>query len=72
MILFGCKSEKMIKEFAESCNNQYTPEQFMKLFEHATKDRPYDFLYIDCREHKGFRNNFNERIDIGGETNVPK
>jgi hypothetical protein len=72
MMLFGCKSEKMIKEFAESCNNQYTPEQFMKLFDYATKDKPYDFLYIDCREHKGFRKNFNERIDVGGESDVPK
>lgn len=68
MMLFPCKSEKMIKEFADTCNNQYTPEEFLKLFEYATKDKPYDFLYIDCREDKGFRKNFNERIDIrGGE-----
>ena len=67
MMLFPCKSEKMIKEFAETANNQYTPEQFMKLFEYATKDKPYHFLYIDCREPKGFRKNFNERIDISAD-----
>ena len=68
MMLFPCKSEKMIKEFADTCNNQYTPDEFLKLFEYATKDKPYHFLYIDSREPKGFRKNFNERIDIcGGE-----
>jgi hypothetical protein len=64
MMLFPCKSEKMIKEFADTCNNQYSPEEFLQLFEYATKDKPYDFLYIDSREQKGFRKNFNERIDI--------
>tara|TARA_B100000497_G_C7686847_1_gene416510 strand:- start:1765 stop:2727 length:963 start_codon:yes stop_codon:yes gene_type:complete len=64
MMLFPCKSEKMIKEFADTCNNRYTPEQFLKMFDYATKDKPYDFLYIDCREDKGFRKNFNERIDV--------
>jgi len=76
MMLFPCKSDKMIKEFADTCNNQYTPDEFLKLFEYATKNKPYDFLYIDCREEKGFRKNFNERIDIrNGEaekTNAPK
>ena len=73
MMLFPCKSEKMIKEFAESCSNHYTPEQFIKLFEYATGNgKPYDFLYIDCREQKGFRKNFNERIDIGTENNIEK
>ena len=71
MMLFPCKSEKMIKEFAESCSNHYTPEQFIKLFEYATGNgKPYDFLYIDCRETKGFRKNFNERIDITDEKNT--
>ena len=71
MMLFPCKSEKMIKEFAESCSNHYTPEQFIKLFEYATGNgKPYDFLYIDCREVKGFRKNFNERIDITDEKNT--
>jgi hypothetical protein len=68
MMLFPCKSEKMIKEFADTCNNQYNPEQFLKMFEYATRDKPYDFLYIDNAEPKGFRKNFNERLDvIGGE-----
>ena len=71
MMLFPCKSEKMIKEFAETCNNQYNPEQFLALFQYATKDKPYDFLYIDCRVPKGFRKNFNEPIDVvGGEDEV--
>jgi len=64
MMLFPCKSEKMIKEFAETMNSQYSPEEFMKLFEYATKDKPYDFMYIDAFEQKGFRKNFNKRIDI--------
>jgi hypothetical protein len=64
MMLFPCKSKKMISEFADTCNNHYTPEEFLKLYEYATKDKPHDFLYIDCREKKGFRKNFNERIDI--------
>lgn len=73
MMLFPCKSEKMIKEFADTCNNQYSPEEFLKLFEYATKDKPYDFLYIDSREQKGFRKNFNERIDIGNiQKNEPE
>jgi hypothetical protein len=67
MMMFPCKSEKMIKEFADTCNNQYTPDEFLKLFEHATKDKPYDFLYIDAAEPKGFRKNFNERLDITGK-----
>jgi hypothetical protein len=64
MMLFPCKSEKMIKEFADTCNNRYTPDQFLKLFDY---DKPYDFLYIDCRENRGFRKNFNERIDVVGD-----
>ena len=38
------------------------------------KDKPYDFLYIDSREQKGFRKNFNERIDIrnGNAEKTPK
>jgi len=64
MMLFPCKSEKMIKEFAETMNSHYSPEEFMKLFEYATKDKPYDFLYIDAAEPKGFRKNFNKRIDV--------
>lgn len=64
MMLFPCKSEKMIKEFAETCNTEYTPEEFMELYNYATKDKPYDFLYIDCRVEKGFRKNFNEKIDV--------
>jgi len=74
MMMFPCKSEKMIKEFADTCNNQYTPEEFLKLFEYATKDKPYDFLYIDAAEPKGFRKNFNERLDIsnGGKDTVPE
>tara|TARA_R110000803_G_scaffold52584_5_gene108191 strand:- start:114 stop:1067 length:954 start_codon:yes stop_codon:yes gene_type:complete len=70
MMLFPCKSKMMIKEFADTCNNRYTPEQFLKMFDYATKDKPYDFLYIDCRENKGFRKNFNERIDVAGEEAV--
>lgn len=62
MMLFPCKSKKMILEFADTCNGQYTPEQFLKLYDYATKDKPYDFLYIDCNE--GFRKNFNEKINI--------
>ena len=72
MMLFPCKSEKMIKEFADTCNNRYNPEEFLKLFEYATKDKPYDFLYIDCRESKGFRKNFNEPIDITMEDDSGK
>ncbi len=64
MMLFACKSRKMISEFADTCNNQYTPEQFMKLYEYATRGSPHDFLYIDCREPHGFRKNFNERIHL--------
>lgn len=68
MMMFPCKSEKMIKEFADTASSQYTPDEFLKLFEYATKDKPYDFLYIDVAEPKGFRKNFNERLDIiGGE-----
>jgi hypothetical protein len=64
MMLFPCKSKKMVLEFADTCNNHYTPEEFMKLYEYATKNKPHDFLYIDCREKMGFRKNFNERIHI--------
>lgn len=64
MMLFPCKSEKMIKEFAETMNSHYSPEEFMALFDYATKDKPWDFLYIDANERKGFRKNFNKRIDI--------
>jgi hypothetical protein len=62
MMLFPCKSKKMILEFADTCNGQYTPEEFLKLYDYATMDKPYDFLYIDCNE--GFRKNFNKKIDI--------
>lgn len=70
MMLFPCKSKKMILEFADTCNNHYTPEEFLKLYEYATKDNPYDFLYIDCREKKGFRKNFNERINIKNDLSI--
>ena len=63
MMLFPCKSKKMILEFADTCNGQYCPEEFLQLYDYATRDKPYDFLYIDCNE-KGFRKNFNEKIDI--------
>ena len=66
MMMFGCKSLKMVKEFAESCNTHFTPEEFLKLFEYATRDKPYHFLYIDCRLSKDecMRKNFNEKITI--------
>jgi len=62
MMLFPCKSKKMILEFSDTCNGQYTPEEFLKLYDYATRDKPYDFLYIDCNE--GFRKNFNKKLDI--------
>jgi hypothetical protein len=62
MMLFPCKSKKMILEFADTCNGQYTPEEFLKLYDYATRNKPYDFLYIDCNE--GFRKNFNKKLDI--------
>ena len=62
MMLFPCKSKKMILEFADTCNGQYTAEEFLKLYDYATRDKPYDFLYIDCNE--GFRKNFNKKLDI--------
>lgn len=64
MMLFPCKSRKMILEFADTCCAQYTPEDFLKLYEYATMDSPHSFLYIDCRLKDGFRKNFNEKIDI--------
>lgn len=62
MMLFPCKSKKMILEFADTCNGQYTADEFLKLYDYATRDKPYDFLYIDCNE--GFRKNFNKKLDI--------
>jgi hypothetical protein len=60
MMLFPCKSKKMILEFADTCYAQYTPEDFLKLYDYATMDSPHSFLYIDCRVKDGFRKNFNK------------
>ena len=64
MMLFPCKSKKMISEFADTCCSQYTPEQFLRLYDYATEDSPHEFLYIDSRIKDGFRKNFNEKTDI--------
>ena len=36
----------------------------MELFEYATKDKPWDFLYIEAAVQKGCQKNFNKRIDV--------
>ena len=70
MMLFPCKSPLMIKEIADTCSNNYSPEEFIQLFQYATKDKPYHFLYMDARTGE-VRKNFNKPLSLNNiEKNI--
>ena len=70
MLLFPCKSPKLVKEIAETVCNNYSVDEFIELFNHATKDKPYHFLYLDAR-NGDIRKNFNVPLQLNrGNGNV--
>lgn len=70
MLLFPCKSPKLVKEIAETVCNNYSVDEFIELFNHATKDKPYRFLYLDAR-NGDIRKNFNIPLQLNrGNGNV--
>lgn len=67
MLLFPCKSPKLVKEIAETVCNNYSVDEFIQLFNHATKDKPFHFLYLDAR-NGDIRKNFNTPLQLNRST----
>jgi len=63
MLLFPCQSPKLVKEIAETVCNNYSVDEFIELFNYATKDKPYHFLYLDAR-NGDIRKNFNIPLQL--------
>ena len=63
LIVFTNRDQKVMKEIAAECCSDLSPDEFLHLFEQATKDGGHDFLYCDFRKNE-FRKNFNTRLHI--------
>jgi len=67
MLLFPCKSPKLVKEIAETVCNNFSVDEFIQLFNYATKDKPFHFLYLDAR-NGDIRKNFNTPLQLNRST----
>lgn len=56
-LIFKGQSEKKLQEIWKNCDIGVEFDEFQEIYEAATQ-KPYSFLYIDCRSGK-FRSNFN-------------
>ena len=73
IMLFKTHDEKILDEIAKEVAGEVSKEDFMKLYNFATK-KPYNFLLIslNANDEDKFRKNFNKRLIIGnsnGRTN---
>ena len=61
-MLFSTKDKKLLEELARENCSHLTPEEFVELFQHATKE-PHDFMLCDFKSNE-VRKNFDEVIQI--------
>ena len=66
IMLFKTHDEKILDEIAKEVAGEVSREDFMKLYEFATR-KPYNFLLIslNANDDDKFRRNFNKRLTIG-------
>ena len=63
VMLFATKDKKLLEELAKENCSHLTPEEFVELFKHATKE-PHDFMLCDFKKDE-VRRNFSEILRIG-------
>ena len=63
VMLFATKDKKLLEELAKENCSHLTPEEFVELFQHATK-QPHDFMLCDFKKDE-VRKNFGEILRIG-------
>ena len=63
VMLFATKDKKLLEELAKENCSHLTPEEFVQLFQHATK-QPHDFMLCDFKKDE-VRKNFGEILRIG-------
>jgi len=63
VMLFATKDKKLLEELAKENCSHLTPEEFVKLFQHATKVQ-HDFMLCDFKKDE-VRKNFGEILRIG-------
>ena len=63
VMLFATKDKKLLEELAKENCSHLTPEEFVKLFQHATKVQ-HDFMLCDFKKDE-VRRNFGEILKIG-------
>ena len=62
VMLFATKDKKLLEELAKENCSHLTPEEFVKLFQHATKVQ-HDFMLCDFKKDE-VRRNFGEILKI--------
>jgi len=63
VMLFATKDKKLLEELAKENCSHLTPEQFVQLFQHATKAQ-HDFMLCDFKKDE-VRKNFDQVLKIG-------
>ena len=63
VMLFATKDRKLLEELAKENCSHLTPDEFIQLFQHATRD-PHDFMLCDFKTNE-VRRNFDEVLKIG-------
>lgn len=68
VILFQTKDKKLLEELAKENCSHLNPEEFVQLFNHATRE-PHDFMLCDFKQNQ-VRRNFDEILKIAPKTNL--
>ena len=69
VMLFATKDKKLLEELAKENCSHLTPDEFIQLFQHATRD-PHDFMLCDFKTNE-VRRNFNEVLKISPQLSAP-
>ena len=62
VILFQTKDKKLLEELAKENCSHLTPDEFVQLYQHATRE-PYDFMLCDFKTNE-VRRNFDEVLTL--------
>ena len=62
VMLFATKDKKLLEELAKENCSHLTPEEFVEMFQHATKE-PYSFMLCDFKKNE-VRKNFDEMLKM--------
>ena len=69
VMLFPTKDKKLLEELAKENCSHLAPDEFVKLFQHSTK-QPHDFMLCDFKNNE-VRHNFDEVLKIAQEKSKP-